>query len=735
MPRGLINKLYRNFTKGLITEASMLTYPENACIDLDNCILYRKGNLSRRLGVNYEPGGGLSPYAIGGAERNAHAINVFSWEAVANDVSINFLVVQISTTLRFYDMSATPLSSGLKSFALDMSQFLAPNVSLQDALKSDLSFASGKGFLFVVGEKYEPVVVEYLKPPVDTISVKRIYIQMRDFQGVNDGLANDEEPTTLSPQHNYNLLNQGWVTPQNGATGPAVTYFNSFGDIGTQLSPGQTPITDYFSALGRYPGNNKQWWVAKNATDGTFEPALLATVYSGAGKAPRGHFILNAFYKDRSAASGIPGLPVEATSQRPTSVSFFAGRVWYVAQSTVYYSQILDDKAKAGQCYQEADPTSEDTPDLIASDGGVLPIPEMGKGLKLLPAAGGMLVFANNGIWFVSGSAGGFSALDIAVQKVDRIGTHAPNSVVDAKDAILWMSKTGIQAMQVETGAGGTSFNQITLSQDTIQSFYVDSIPEDAVPYVKGIYDPATNVVQWLFNSVDLNYYLYDRVLNLDLSLNAFFPWSINSTGPRLLAPFLTPQLNKIDDPYNTSIKDSFIKYMTIAPEADEWGMWRYGFAFFRDYTFVDWKDHNGVGYDYLSFIESGYELLDDAMRKKEMNYVFVYLRRTEEGFVPSGEDWAADNPSSCLFQTKWDWANNQISNKWTNKVEVYRHNRLPTFDESDPVFNTGFPIVVSKSKVRGHGRAIQFRFESNGPGRDFDLLGWAVPVSGNVAP
>ena len=732
MSRGISNKLYRNFTKGLITEASMLTYPENACIDLDNCILYRKGNLSRRLGVDYEPGHQYSPFQIGPAELSAHAVKTFSWEAVANDTNINFLVVQVGVTLRFYDMSAFPLSAGLEAFTVNLLAYVAPNTTIADAELCEVSFDSGKGYLFVVGEKFEPFLVEYNKA-IDDIVTKRIYIQMRDFQGINDNLANDEEPTTLTPQHNYNLLNQGWVTPQNAATGPKVTYFNSFGDIGTQLSPGQTPISDFFTATARYPGNNKQWWVAKNATTGVFDPSLLATVYSGAGKAPRGHFVLNAFYKDRSAASGIAGLPVEVVDQRPTSVAFFAGRVWYVCQSTLYYSQILDDKAKAGACYQEADPTAEDIPDLIASDGGVLPVPGMGKGLRLLPSAGGILVFANNGIWFVSGAGGGFSALDISTQKVDSLGTNAPNSVVDSKDAIFWFSRTGIQAMKVQTGAGGTSFEQITLSQDTIQSFYVDSIPEAAVPYVKGIYDPATNVVQWLFNSVDSDYYLYDRVLNLDLSLNAFFPWSINSTGPRLTAPFLTPVLNKISDPFNTSIKDSFIKYMTIAPVDS--GYWRYNFAFFRDYTFADWRSSNGIGYDYLSFIESGYELLDDAMRKKEMNYVFVYLRRTEENFVPAVDDWLPDNPSSCLFQTKWDWSNNQISNKWTNKVEVYRHNRLPTFDESDPVFNTGFPIVVSKSKVRGHGRAIQFRFESNGIGRDFDLLGWAVPYSGNTSP
>ena len=54
MPRAKATKLYRNFVKGLITEASELTYPENASIDELNTIIERKGNRVRRLGFEYE---------------------------------------------------------------------------------------------------------------------------------------------------------------------------------------------------------------------------------------------------------------------------------------------------------------------------------------------------------------------------------------------------------------------------------------------------------------------------------------------------------------------------------------------------------------------------------------------------------------------------------------------------------------------------------------------------------
>ncbi len=50
----LTEKVYRSFIKGLVTEASPLTFPENASIDEQNFVLNRDGSRSRRLGIDYE---------------------------------------------------------------------------------------------------------------------------------------------------------------------------------------------------------------------------------------------------------------------------------------------------------------------------------------------------------------------------------------------------------------------------------------------------------------------------------------------------------------------------------------------------------------------------------------------------------------------------------------------------------------------------------------------------------
>jgi hypothetical protein len=726
MARAKLNKLYRTFVKGMITEAGPLTYPEDASIDEDNCVIFRKGNRSRRLGMDFEDNYELSQYALNDL---ADATRVYRWESVNNDATVNFLVHRIGTSIYFYDLSQSSLSSGLKLFSIDLNDFAVPNVT--DVGQAEVSMVGGKGYLFVVGSSLEPFLVQY-DSDADTISTERIYIQIRDFKGVNDALANDQEPATLTDAHKYNLMNQGWIDARNAGSGATVQYFDTFGGIGSYPGPTTQVITDYFTQFSKYPANNKQWWVARDSTTGDFDAELLGKFFSGTARAPRGHFIVDAFYVDRTAVSGVPNLELNANTSRPPTVSFFAGRVWYACDSTVYFSQVLDDKAKAGFCYQEADPTSEDISDLIASDGGVVPIPEMAKAVKLVPIGGGILVFATNGIWYVSGTQAGFTATDISVTKVNPIGTDSPDSIVEAEGQIFWWSKVGIMGMSQKTGMFGSvdgAFERTNISEQTIQSFYNHDIPEMAKRYAKGVYDPATNTVQWLFRSSETpSVYMYDRILQLDLSLSAFYPWTVETVGPYISDIFTTPTLNELVD--TEAIRSSFVKYLCAVPSDEDY---KYTFGFFKSAGFADWITYDGVGVAYLSFVETGYELLDDAMRKKQAPYVFCYFRRTEEEYVEDGSDYTVDKPSSCYFQVKWDWANSSNSNKWSSKIQVYRHRRAPMFSEDDLTFDTGFPVVVTRNKVRGSGKAIQFRFESDEIGNDFDLLGWAVPFSGNT--
>jgi hypothetical protein len=209
LPRATANKLYRTFTKGLITEAGPLTYPENASIDELNTVIKVKGSRSRRLGLDYEPSSLGS--TISGLS-DTDFISEFSWKGVGNDSSVNFLVIQIDSTLHFYNMDAVPITNDKKSFTVNLNTYVAPFATTAQVAATPCQMAAGKGWLFIASPYIDPVLVEYTKA-TDTITAQKVIIKIRDFDGIEDNLGNEDQPTSITNEHYYNLRNQGWVQP------------------------------------------------------------------------------------------------------------------------------------------------------------------------------------------------------------------------------------------------------------------------------------------------------------------------------------------------------------------------------------------------------------------------------------------------------------------------------------------------------------------------------------------
>lgn len=765
MARAKQNNIYRNFVRGLITEASYLTYPENASLDERNTVISRKGNRTRRLGMSYRDFTFVPGFDLGYSEFDARA--EFVWKVVDNNAQANFLVLQRGQKILFFDTGVEPISEGKKTFEIDLSAYYRPGL-ISYPFNDTCQFAYGKGFLFIVHRDLEPLAVRYNRA-MDSIVVTKISILVRDFEGLDDGLANDEEPTTLTKPHHYNLTNQGWITnkktPQSSPTADTtLTGYLLHGLIRAiserqyqdlpyyQAAWTDSPIYRFHDKLKRYPGNNKQWWVARAEADdeeknppvkqGDFLPEVLDQLFSGNNRAPRGHWILDAFRKDRSGASGISDIPVEELAFRPNTVTFFSGRAWFGAQNTVYFSQILDSRnhTKAGLCYQEADPTAEDISDLIASDGGVIEIPEADAIQRIVPLSNGVMVFAQNGVWFIAGGDNGFAATGFSVDKVSSIGTEMPHTIVNVSDTIYWWSEVGIMALAQESGQFGPvpgKFGNENIAEQTIQSYY-NAIPDEWKRFAKACYEPKTNVIHWLFNSGKFNgSYRYDSVLLFDITLQAFYPWEFGSDISPTFVPIIsgffintgeaeTPEFTSVTNlgetvtdggvivtsgEFITDIRPTTLTYVTHVPLQ--------GLTFSQtvDQQFVDFYEFNDFGFEYDSYILTGYELHEDAMRDKQILYLFSHFRRTEDQF--------GNNPSSCTLSTRWDWANSRNSNRWSPTIEVYR-----------PKLNSvHFDVVTSKSKVRGHGKSIQFRFGTKERGKNFDILGWSVAWTGSTEP
>lgn len=727
-----------NFTKGLITEASGLNFPENACTDELNCIFKPTGQVVPRTGFDIEPNGEFIPSVF----NPNGAITEYIWNAVAKTGMYSFLVQQYGEVLYFFHQKDdSSLSVSRKPFSVSLGTFRAPGATA--LAEHPVSCSSGNGRLFVVHPGCDPFFIQY-DIEQDDIIVKKIEIKVRDFEGVEDGLSIDEQPTVLSNEHKYNLHNQGWwMQDIRSQVAPGTALSGGGGFRITPANPHQgieitSPITYWYKIVKKYPANNMLWWSYKRPVQVTpssipknyqevFDPEQRHHIVQGNTPAPKGHFILNAFHIDRSAVSGIPGIPLETSGgKRPSSSAFYAGRAWYAGvhsvkfNTRIYFSQIIERDEQVGMCHQAQDPTEEDAPDLLPTDGGVIVIPEIEEVIALFPQGEGLLIFASNGIWRVSGSEGiGFRANDYSVTKVSETPALSASSIVSVDGSPVWWNTQGIWALQL---ANIDQVSVTALTDATIKSFF-ETIPANARKYAKGAYDRREGVVQWLYSKADpgtvSGRYNYDAILNLNIQNTAFYNFSFDNSRVKIKGIFSSGGVAQKERTENVTVNGETVTVngdpVTVTDLYDVIvdSMFRYilekdqevtfGEMFRIDYT--DWVDA-GEPSDYTSFFDSGYQIPSGGERRMASTYV-VFNYETE-------------TRASAFFQAKWNYARSSDTGKYSSRQQIMTNNDLR------------FKHRKVRLKVRGSGVALQFRIEGE-KGKPFTLNGWSVMLTGGT--
>lgn len=567
-------------------------------------------------------------------------------------------------------------------------------------------------------------------------------------------MAVDTRPSTLKAIHNYNLRNQGW--PTRIGMSPNVQ-----GDSDGAGPTKADPVTFTFAKIGVYPSNadNIHFYTLTSAIEaslvGAYSPFELEKFSPGNTPAAKGHFILNAFDRNRQTASNIDGIydpERDKEDWRPIDVAFHAGRVWYLMQTGVlYFSQTLTEISNASKCYQEADPTAEDINDLVDTDGGVIDLAGIGKAQALIPLGNELAVLANNGIWSVSGlGEEGFTTTRQEISKITNVGAIGRDTVVEAEGTIFYWSSGGIYSLATDQVSAQLVAQNI--SENTIQTFYTD-IPEIGRQNARGFYDERNKKIYWFYNdsvSQDgVNWrYQYDKVLVLDLTLQAFYTYSFSVAAGQ---PFVSAMMQKKAGTVDTSSGDVTDGGVTVtdggvavtatstSPSTSEVELklltfyetttdnFNYTFSEFKNTSMLDWPQISS-GTNYTSFIETGHDLLEDVISEKEANTVYCFFKRTETALQDSGSgDLVFDLPSSCLLTAKWAWADATGSNQWIDVGQIYRLQR-PIIQEAGS-FDYGYEVIQTINQVRGKGRALALRFSSE-QGKDFHLLGWSIPYT-----
>jgi len=755
------SKSYVTFTGGLNTEATALNFPENAAQELDNFDLVRTGEIRRRLGLDFETAYVVQPESISAAYMERAALSNSEWRAVNGKGDINFLVIQVGMLLYFHDLGAEPTSATLRG-TVNLTAFKTES----DADYKVIDTSYGQGVFIACNPGMDSVYIEF-NETTEVFTATRIDIKVRDFDGVDDGLETDERPITLTPSHEYNLRNQGW---------PLVTTcaLSRGGSDGVVISD---PLLTTYNLLYYYPNNADMFWAAKAVAAkagkeeviGSYSAFQLVDVATGNTPAPKGHFIYDLFNQDKAAASGLP-LPSTATkttSTRPSTTAFYAGRVWYAGvrdrdyTGNVMFSQLITDIARIGKCYQDQDPTSEDLNNLLATDGGLIHIADMGEVYRMITMGQDLVIIAANGAWAVTGSLGGnFKADDFAVRKLTDNGAVSRDSILLAENTIFWWSLGGIWMMN--TGQINDKFSIERVTKDTIQTFYEEEIGQGAKVFSRGFYDEFSKRVIWMYNDSNsydsINFrFKYNRVLLLDMTLPAFYTYTISDLGTN--SPFIAAISKKlpgnaavavydvvlgidtvelggdtiVQDLSYTQFANNKIKLLTFVENEDT--TYSYTFSEFNSLSFKDWSTwdlyKHGAGFNganYASVIQTGWQDYQAPLNKKHITHVTSFFKRTETGYTLDGDgNIVFQNPSGSQVQVRWEWTDFD-NDRWTTATEAYKLNQfyIPE-DELDP-FDYGFTIIKSKLRMRGYGHAFSIRYTST-TGNDMRLVGFSVNI------
>lgn len=508
-----------NFIGGLVTEKTGFNFPENSVTDCMNVVFNKDGSITRRGGLQPE-----TDFVSEGREVNAGVNAGYTWFISTEDGPKKFFCFQRGTNVYFYDQSFDALSQGKKDFGINLLNYKTAGTTT-DVENERVSFASGNNYLFLSMKYIDPLYVEY-DLDTDSITVNRINLKIRDFEGLDDGLDAGERPSTLSTEHKYNLRNQGWPTEKvRVSRGDKKDLENPKGRNGDAIS--------YFKgATGKYPSNGEVWWQYKNSYD------LMASTWInrfGVGRrlVARGSNILDAFNQVRS----VDGVVVDTkTSEglRPPANAFYAGRVWYAGpttggfSNTVYFSRLIRNEKDFGQCYQDNDPTSETIPDLLATDGGAVNILDIGEIISMHTFGSALFLFASNGVWVIAGADfAGFTADSYQVKKLSSVPALTSWSVVDVDGIPMWWNLDGIYTIQGQ----GQDFQVQNVSNEKIKTFY-EEIPGKSKSYAQGTYNRQDNIVEWGYRQAAVvndpeDYWYYDRILKFDLNIGAWYPWSM----------------------------------------------------------------------------------------------------------------------------------------------------------------------------------------------------------------
>jgi hypothetical protein len=519
---------------------------------------------------------------------------------------------------------------------------------------------------------------------------------------------NTHSGTGLSDAHRYNLINQGWT---------------------------QAHMDSYATYSDTWPSNAQTWYSGRDSSN-NFSPAELDKIAFGNSQAPKGHVLLNPFKEWRHARVGgvWKGAINNVTYSRGfTTLAAFGSRLALSGASiggvenSVYISPVLINKIVTSSdstgvsdldlsdvftFYQSNDPTADIGNALLPNDGLVVPVTGANRIHKLIELQNAVLVFADNGVWAISG---------LDAQSGFQTDQYSPEGVFSAANITI-------------NRIGG------------LYKGISPAVREAAISY----YDDYNQKLYWAYNGETVATYpeIRNKMLVLDLAINAYYPLKMPQTlvdaGAQLSTLHMSVNGFTQDPTYPND--DGTIPLKIFVTEVDSATATNFKHAVmelnnsgtvFSDYDL--WRtdvhaDTSGT-VDEEAYLQTWDDTLGDTSRSKQAIWAFTHMGKTEYGFEDLGG--GALGPlgvSSLTMQNKWDWNVTDSGGKWGTAREIYRHKRPYVPVDVSDTFDTGESVITTKNKIYGRGRALSLRFDAQA-NKDAILLGYSIPYSVENTP
>lgn len=733
-------KPYNTFVKGFNTESNPLAFPRDFSRDELNCNISADGSRRRRLGVEPEISYSLTASTIKTAI-NHGSVTAFVWDAPDNNGELSILVVQFGRVLHFYKMVKDKITGNKYAGTIDLNTH---KVSYsRDVGHERVQMTSGLGYLIVVSNEIEPIYVTF-DSTTEAFTSTAITINIRDVIGLDDGFEVDEEVAqgSRTAAKDYNLLNQGWTEANIDAV-----------------------IT---GSSGNLPKNSDIQYLGKNSS-GSFAYSTLDQQFFGNTPAPKGKYIVNAFYIDRSTIADpdttedVSGITIEETNSRPSTVEFMSGRVWYAGQrhpnipTRIYFSQVLTNVTKIGNCHAEADPTSEHNSDLVDTDGGYITLPEAGKVHKLLTFSSTILVFAENGVWQIRGGENGFTSTSFFTSRINDIGSVGGFSITEAEGTVMYWADGGIYQLSVDTLSGELTVGNI--SEATIQTFYND-IPKFSRENCVAVYDNIGKKAYWFYNDsptlnpLDLRN-KFTNVLFYDTRAQGFYKYEVSATNEIFMsAPFVDNEVhvekrqqNLVNSRTEEVLTDADGEAIFVPTSYEGASQYKLKFVIikcdvsednyeltvgqFSSSTFLDWNNLLDTPVDYTSYLLGGPDTNGNFLSNKLTAVLYIMSQKSETGYaedVSTGE-LQLENQTEINYRYRYNWSDGNGSEQWSSlRSDGYVLPRYYIPSGSADAFDTGDTLINTQQSTRGSGDAFQLYLESS-TGKEMHLYAWAALI------